>query len=131
MELKTTWMTNTSKLCELVPLADDLDCIFLSSLLVRAASADGEATLSQDTVPQVQLVTHIERRVLQDGAINQNMLYYVQIRILIEWHYNCYLQRNDEVANRTVMKDISIFNNTYYTLNVKVHLYTKTKQICR
>lgn len=46
---------------ERVPLADDLHCIFLSGLLVCAASAYGEATLSQNTVPQVHLITHVER----------------------------------------------------------------------
>lgn len=50
---------------ELVPLADNLDCIFLPSLLVCAPSADREATLPQSTFLQVHLITHIERRVLQ------------------------------------------------------------------
>lgn len=61
--------------CELVPLADDLHCVFLSSLLVCAASANGEAALSQNAVPQVHLITHIERWVLHEGTINQNMLF--------------------------------------------------------
>jgi len=55
-----------------VPFADNLDCIFLSSLLVCAASTDGEATLSKSTILQVHLITHVERRVLHRGTVDQN-----------------------------------------------------------
>lgn len=51
--------------CEPAPLADDLDGVFLSRLLVCAAPADGEAALPQSAVPQVHLIAHVEGRVLR------------------------------------------------------------------
>lgn len=57
---------------ELQPFADDFNGIFLPRLLLCAASADGEASFSQDTVPQVHLITHIEKRVLQQQTGSNN-----------------------------------------------------------
>lgn len=59
------------QVCELAPLADNLDGVFLPGLLVRALSADGEAALSQGAVLQVHFIAHVERRVLSKGMIDQ------------------------------------------------------------
>lgn len=40
-----------------------------------AASADREAALSKSAVPQVHLITHIERWVLQGGTADQNNMF--------------------------------------------------------
>lgn len=53
-----------------IPLADNLDSVCLPSLLVCAASTDGEAALSQSTVFQVHLITHIKRWVLHRKTVN-------------------------------------------------------------
>lgn len=58
-------MANKQPACGLVPLADDLHGVFLSRLLVCATSANGKASLSQNAVPQVHLITHVEGRILQ------------------------------------------------------------------